>query len=44
MGVIDFQLFDPLLSAADAESLLRLCERHGSYGTYAEEAIEDLPR
>jgi hypothetical protein len=41
MGVIDFQLFDPLLSAADAESMLRLCERHGAYGTYAEEAIED---
>ena len=41
MERIDFQLFDPLLSAAQAEAMLRLCERFGSYGTYAEEAIED---
>ena len=38
---IDFQVFDPLLSEAQAEAMLRLCERFGSYGTYAEEAIED---
>jgi hypothetical protein len=38
---VDFQLFDPLLSGAQAEAMLRLCERFGSYGTYAEEAIED---
>jgi hypothetical protein len=41
MARIDFQLFDPLLSEAQAEAMLRLCERHGSYGTYAEEAIEN---
>ena len=41
MSRIDFQLFDPLLSAADADGMLRLCERFGRYGTYAEEGIED---
>ena len=41
MARIDFQLFDPLLSDAEAQAMLRLCERHGRYGTYAEEAIED---
>ncbi len=41
MAKIDFQLFDPLLSAADAEGMLRLCERYRRYGTYAEEAIPD---
>jgi hypothetical protein len=38
---IDFQLFDPLLPEPQAEAMLRLCEGFGSYGTYAEEAIED---
>lgn len=41
MTRIDFQLFDPLLPAADADGMLRLCERFGRYGTYAEEAIEE---
>ena len=41
MALIDFQLFDPLLSDAEAEGMLRLCERFGRYGTYSEEAIED---
>ena len=35
-----FQLFDPLLSAADAERMVRLCERFGSYPTYSQEASE----
>jgi hypothetical protein len=29
--------FDPLLSAADAVDMVRLCERFGSYGMYSEE-------
>ena len=41
MALIDFQLFDPLLSDAEAEGMLRLCERFGRYGTYSEESIED---
>ena len=30
--------FDPLLSAADAEAMVRLCERFGSYKMYSEES------
>ena len=41
MAPIDFQLFDPLLSDAEADGMLRLCERFGRYGTYSEESIED---
>jgi hypothetical protein len=41
MARIDYQLFDPLFPAAQAEAMLRLCERYGRYGTYAEEAVED---
>jgi len=33
--------FDPLLPEAGAQAMLRLCERFGRYGTYAEEAIAD---
>ncbi len=36
-----YQLFDPLLPSEQADAMLRLCERFGSYGTYSEEAIED---
>jgi hypothetical protein len=35
-----FQLFDPLLTAADAEGMVRLCERFGTYTTYSQEASE----
>jgi hypothetical protein len=41
MKRLDFQLFDPLLPQPQADAMLRLCERFGSYGTYSEEAIED---
>jgi hypothetical protein len=37
----EYERFDPLLPEAGAEAMLRLCERFGRYGTYAEEAIED---
>jgi hypothetical protein len=36
-----YQLFDPLLPPRQADEMMRLCERFGRYGTYAEEAIED---
>jgi hypothetical protein len=38
---IEYQLFDPLLTDAQADAMLRLCERYGRYGMYAEERIED---
>jgi hypothetical protein len=41
MGGAETVRFDPLLSEADAEAMLRLCERFGRYGTYAEESIAD---
>jgi hypothetical protein len=36
-----FERFDPLLPEAQAEAMLRLCERFGRYGMYDAEAIED---
>ena len=33
--------FDPLFSKAEAESMLRLCERFQHYGMYGEESIEN---
>ena len=36
-----YQLFDPLLADEQADEMLRLCERFGSYGTYNEEGIAD---
>jgi hypothetical protein len=38
----EYRLFDPFLAPDDAERMVRLCERHGRYGTYAQEvsAIE----
>jgi hypothetical protein len=41
MARIEYQRFDPLFPEAQADAMLRLCERYGRYGTYAEEAIED---
>lgn len=41
MGDVAFVRFDPLLPADEADAMLRLCERFGSYGTYAVESIED---
>jgi hypothetical protein len=40
MGDAAYVRFDPLLDEPQAEAMLRLCERFGRYGTYAEEAIE----
>jgi hypothetical protein len=36
-----FELFDPLLPASLAETMLRLCEHHASYGMYSEEGTAD---
>jgi hypothetical protein len=41
MGGHVTQHLDPLLPDAQAEQMLRLCERFGRYGTYAEESIDD---
>jgi hypothetical protein len=35
-----YQLFDPLLAPAEAERMVRLCERFGAYGMYSQEASE----
>jgi hypothetical protein len=32
-----YRAFDPFLSTADAQGMVRLCERYGSYGMYSEE-------
>ena len=36
-----FRVFDPLLPTSDAEEMVRLCERFGSYGLYSEEGLND---
>src|SRR5262245_7606692 len=41
MGDAAYVRFDPLFPERQAEAMLRLCERFGRYGTYAEEAIEE---
>src|SRR5207249_4451394 len=40
MATATYRVFDPLLPRVQAEGMLRLCERFGPYGTYAEEASE----
>jgi len=40
MAVHHYQLFDPLLSQADADTIVRLCARFGRYGMYSQEASE----
>jgi hypothetical protein len=41
MGDTAYVRLDPLFPEPQAEAILRLCERFGRYGTYAEEAIEE---
>jgi hypothetical protein len=36
-----YRMFDPLLSQRDAEAIVALCERVGSYGMYSEEGLND---
>src|SRR5215470_11981878 len=40
MSAHHYELFDPLLPPADADRMVRLCERFGSYGMYSQEASE----
>src|SRR5262245_20443429 len=40
MSTATYRYFDPLFPAATAEAMLRLCERFGTYKTYAEERAE----
>jgi len=40
MPTATYRIFDPLLPAAQAESMLRACERFGPYGMYSQEASE----
>ncbi len=41
MAQATYHSFDPLLSPGDAEEILALCERFGSYGLYSEEGLND---
>lgn len=41
MATATYRAFDPLLPAAEAEDLVRLCERFGSYGLYSEEGLNE---
>jgi hypothetical protein len=38
-----FRIFDPLLPSAEADAMLALCERFGSYRTYAEDVTASEP-
>ena len=35
-----YRFFDPLLSPAEADAMVRLCESYGRYGMYSQEAAE----
>jgi hypothetical protein len=37
-----FEILDPLLAPAEADAMLRLCERFGRYGCYAEDATNTV--
>ena len=39
-GASAYRLFDPLLGDAQADAMMRLCERFGTYGMYSQEAAE----
>jgi len=38
-----YEILDPLLAPEAADEMLRLCERHGRYGCYAEDATNAVP-
>jgi hypothetical protein len=38
-----FEILDPLFAPAEADAMLRLCERFGRYGSYAEDATNEVP-
>jgi len=37
MATPTYRVFDPLLPQAQADDMLRLCERFGTYGMYSQE-------
>jgi hypothetical protein len=41
MGSFRHFTFDPLFPPADADAIVRLCERFGSYGMYGQKPIEE---
>lgn len=41
MAAATYRSFDPLLPPGEAQELLRLCERFGSYGLYSEEGLNE---
>ena len=40
MATPTYRVFDPLLARPQADAMLRLCERFGTYGMYSQEASE----
>ena len=40
MATPTYRVFDPLLPQPQADAMLRLCERFGTYGMYSQEASE----
>src|SRR2546428_7509038 len=40
MATATYRVFDPLLPRAQAERMLRVCERFGAYGMYSQESSE----
>lgn len=41
MRTTRYELIDPVFPSAQADALVRLCERYGTYGTYAQKQIDE---
>jgi hypothetical protein len=41
MRTTRYELIDPVFSGEQADAVVRLCERYGRYGTYAQQQIEE---
>jgi hypothetical protein len=41
MRATRYELIDPVFSEEQADAIVRLCERYGSYGTYAQKQIDE---
>lgn len=37
-----FEIFDPLMTDVEVDAMLRLCEAHGDYGSYAEDVTNEV--
>lgn len=42
MGTASFEIFDPLMTPEQADAVMRLCGGFGGYGSYAEEATNQV--